>query len=76
LLRLTFSEPLAGEVEAFFTAAEDQRGRLGILQGGITSALPDETTGAAVTSLVPYHLPVATAELVVRFRRPTRCRPS
>ncbi len=52
---------------AEFTPREEHQGYPGMLHGGITCALLDETIGR---TLVPYDIWAMTAELNVRFRKP------
>ncbi len=67
-LRLKFSR----QGEKFvtrFTPEKSQQGYTGIVHGGITAAVLDEVMGK---SLVDLDIPVVTAELKVRYKKPLK----
>ena len=66
-LRLRFFDDGAGRVTARFTPHEEHQGYPGVLHGGLTSALLDETIGR---TLVSRDLWAMTVSLAVRFHRP------
>ena len=66
-LNLRFYEEGDDRVVARFTPLPEHQGYPGVLHGGLTSALLDETIGR---TLVPHDLWAMTVELNVRFRRP------
>ena len=66
-LHLRFYDDGAGRVTARFTAREEHQGYPGVLHGGLTSALLDETIGR---TLVSRDLWAMTVSLTVRFHRP------
>ena len=66
-LKLAFYEDDDGRVLTHFTPAEEHQGYPGVLHGGITSALFDETIGRV---LVGRDFWAMTVELSVRFRKP------
>ena len=66
-LHLVFHEDDQGRVIARFTPGEAHQGYPGVLHGGITCALLDETIGR---TLVSRDLWAMTADLRVRFRKP------
>jgi len=67
-LKLSFyEEEESGRVIARFTPQEEHQGYPGVLHGGITCALLDETIGR---TLVRYDIWAMTVELNVRFRKP------
>lgn len=66
-LKLAFYEEEDGRVRAQFTPKDHHQGYPGVLHGGITCALLDETIGR---TLVRDDIWAMTLELNVRFRRP------
>ncbi|MBC7238153.1 MAG: PaaI family thioesterase, partial [Chloroflexi bacterium] len=66
-LKLTFYEDEENRVSARFVPGEEHQGYPGVLHGGITCALLDETIGR---TLVRDDIWAMTVELNVRFRQP------
>ena len=66
-LKLTFFEDEENRVYADFTPGEEHQGYPGVLHGGITCALLDETIGR---TLVRDDIWAMTVDLNVRFRQP------
>lgn len=66
-LNLRFHEEEDGRVVVRFTPREEHQSYPGVLHGGITSALLDETIGRV---LVPRDIWAMTVELTVRFLKP------
>jgi uncharacterized protein (TIGR00369 family) len=71
-LRLRFRRIGEASVEAEYSVPDHFRGAEGIVHGGIQATLLDEIMGlAAHTALVAEDHKIVTAELNVRYRRPT-----
>jgi len=66
-LHLRFYDDGADRVTTHFTPREEHQGYPGVLHGGLTSALLDETIGR---TLVSRDLWAMTVSLAVRFHRP------
>jgi len=68
-LRTAFLELENGELLALFTPREEHQGYPGVLHGGITTAILDETIGRAVMTKYPEQMWGVTVEMSVRFRK-------
>lgn len=69
-LAASFLELEDGDLLALFTPRDEHQGYPGLLHGGITSAILDETIGRAVMVRHPDDMWGVTVELSVRFRKP------
>jgi acyl-coenzyme A thioesterase PaaI-like protein len=69
-LRASFHELENGEVLALFTPRTEHQGYPGLLHGGITTAILDETIGRAILLSHPDEMWGVTVGVSVRFRRP------
>ena len=67
-LHLRFYQVTPGQVTAEFTPHENHQGYPGILHGGITAAILDETAGRALMGIFPPRF-MFTARLEVKYRR-------
>ncbi len=71
-LRLRFRRVGESSVEAEYTVPRHYRGAEGVVHGGIQAALLDEIMGLTVhTFLAGEDHKIVTAEMSVRYRRPT-----
>ncbi len=71
-LRLRFRRVGESSVEAEYTVPKHFRGAEGVVHGGIQAALLDEIMGLAVhTLLAGEDHKIVTAEMSVRYRKPT-----
>ena len=68
-LKIFFYEQADGSVRARFTPRAEHQGYPGVLHGGITTALLDETVGRAAM-FVNNNQFMLTAKLELRFRKP------
>ena len=69
-LGASFLELESGDLLALFTPRDEHQGYPGLLHGGITTAILDETIGRAVMIRHPQEMWGVTVELSVRFRKP------
>ncbi len=69
-LRASFHELENGELLALFTPRAEHQGYPGLLHGGITTAILDETIGRAIVIRHPEEIWGVTVGVSVRFRRP------
>ena len=69
-LAASFHELDNGDLLALFTPRREHQGYPGLLHGGVTTAVLDETIGRAVMISHPDDIWGVTVELTVRFRRP------
>ncbi len=66
-LKLAFYQDGNGKVVARFTPRDEHQGYPGVLHGGITATLLDETLGRVANS---YNVWMTTAKLEIRYRKP------
>ena len=69
-LKAAFHELENGELVALFTPGVELQGYPGLLHGGITTAILDETIGRAIMIGHPTDMWGVTVGVQVRFRRP------
>lgn len=69
-LHTSFHEMENGELVALFTPREEHQGYPGLLHGGMTTAILDETIGRAIMISHPTDMWGVTVGVQVRFRRP------
>jgi uncharacterized protein (TIGR00369 family) len=69
-LMAAFHEMENGELVALFTPHDEHQGYPGLLHGGITTAILDETIGRAIVIRHPEDIWGVTVSVQVRFRRP------
>jgi uncharacterized protein (TIGR00369 family) len=69
-LAAAFHELENGDLLAVFTPRQEHQGYPGLLHGGISSAILDETIGRAVMIRHPQDAWGVTVELSVKYRRP------
>lgn len=69
-LAASFLELENGDLLALFRPRDEHQGYPGLLHGGITTAILDETIGRAVMARHPEDMWGVTIEISVRFRKP------
>lgn len=70
-----FYEPGDGELITVFAAGESEEGHEGVLHGGITAMVLDETMGRAVNNLIRkkdglFAPKCVTAEMTTKYKKP------
>jgi uncharacterized protein (TIGR00369 family) len=67
---LSWVAPERGEIEVFFTAHDGLTNPMGNVQGGLLSAMLDDTLGPALVATLPDGEFAVTLELKISFLRP------
>jgi len=65
-------DPEAGTIEVAFTASEQFRNPVGVIQGGFLAAMLDDTLGPALVATLGPGQFAPTTDLHVQFLRPAR----